>query len=39
MPPYPSTQLYTHVSIRKLKDVHSDTHPGAKLTAGGDGGG
>lgn len=23
-----STQLYTHVSIRKLKDIHNATHPG-----------
>jgi integrase/recombinase XerD len=26
-----STQLYTQVSIRKLKEIHSATHPGAKL--------
>ncbi|MCC7381173.1 MAG: tyrosine-type recombinase/integrase [Deltaproteobacteria bacterium] len=26
-----TTQIYTHVSIRKLKQVHSATHPGAKL--------
>ena len=26
-----STQLYTRVAVRKLKDVHSSTHPGAKL--------
>jgi len=26
-----STELYTHVSIRKLKEIHSITHPGAKL--------
>lgn len=28
-----TTQIYTHVSIRKLKDAHSKTHPGAKLEA------
>lgn len=28
-----TTALYTHVSIRKLKEVHSATHPGAKLHA------
>ena len=27
-----TTQIYTHVSIRKLKEVHAATHPGAKLT-------
>jgi integrase/recombinase XerD len=26
-----STQLYTHVSIRKLKEVHDATHPAARL--------
>jgi integrase/recombinase XerD len=26
-----STQLYTQVSIKKLKDIHTATHPGAKL--------
>jgi len=26
-----TTQVYTHVSIRKLKEVHAATHPGAKL--------
>jgi integrase/recombinase XerD len=26
-----STQIYTQVSIRKLKEVHSATHPGARL--------
>lgn len=26
-----TTQIYTHVSIRKLKEVHSTTHPGALL--------
>ena len=24
-----TTQIYTHVSIRKLKEVHAATHPGA----------
>jgi integrase/recombinase XerD len=27
-----TTQIYTHVSIRKLKEVHTATHPGAKLS-------
>jgi len=26
-----STQIYTQVSIRKLKEVHDSTHPGARL--------
>ncbi len=26
-----STQLYTHVSIRKLKEIHSAAHPAARL--------
>jgi integrase/recombinase XerD len=26
-----TTQIYTHVSIRKLKQVHETTHPGARL--------
>ena len=26
-----TTQIYTHVSIRKLQEVHAATHPGAKL--------
>jgi integrase/recombinase XerD len=26
-----TTQIYTHVSIRALKDIHSRTHPGALL--------
>lgn len=26
-----TTQIYTHVSIRKLKQVHAATHPGARL--------
>ena len=25
-----TTQIYTHVSIRKLKEGHAATHPGAK---------
>ena len=28
-----TTQIYTQVSIRNLKEVHSQTHPGANLTA------
>jgi integrase/recombinase XerD len=26
-----TTQIYTQVSIRKLKEVHTATHPGAQL--------
>jgi integrase/recombinase XerD len=26
-----TTQIYTQVSIRKLKEIHTATHPGAKL--------
>jgi integrase/recombinase XerD len=26
-----TTQIYTHVSIRMLKQVHTATHPGARL--------
>jgi integrase/recombinase XerD len=26
-----STEVYTHVAIRKLIDIHSKTHPGATL--------
>ena len=26
-----STEIYTHVSIKKLKEIHSATHPGATL--------
>ena len=26
-----TTQIYTHVSIRKLQEVHAATHPGARL--------
>jgi integrase/recombinase XerD len=28
-----TTSVYTHVSIRKLQEVHAATHPGAKLQA------
>jgi integrase/recombinase XerD len=28
-----STQIYTHVSVQALKDVHSRTHPAARLLA------
>jgi integrase/recombinase XerD len=27
-----TTEIYTHVAIRKLKEVHAATHPGAKLS-------
>ena len=27
-----TTQLYTQVSIRQLKEIHSKTHPAAQLT-------
>jgi integrase/recombinase XerD len=26
-----TTQVYTRVSIKKLKEVHKKTHPGARL--------
>jgi integrase/recombinase XerD len=26
-----TTQIYTHVSIRKLKQIHTETHPAARL--------
>jgi integrase/recombinase XerD len=26
-----TTQIYTRVSVRKLKEVHAATHPAAKL--------
>lgn len=29
-----TTQIYTHVSVRALKEVHSRTHPGALLRCG-----
>ena len=25
-----TTQIYTHVSIKRLREVHDKTHPGAK---------
>ncbi len=31
-----TTQIYTHVSIGKLKAIHAATHPGAKLERRGD---
>jgi integrase/recombinase XerD len=30
-----TTQIYTHVSIQKLKAIHDATHPGAKLRPAG----
>jgi len=30
-----ATEIYTHVSIRALKEIHSATHPGAALGSGG----
>lgn len=27
-----TTQVYTHVSMKRLKEVHAATHPGAKLS-------
>ena len=32
-----TTQIYTQVSIRKLKQVHAETHPGARLKRRGEG--
>jgi len=29
-----TTQIYTHVSIRMLKQIHSATHPAAQLKRG-----
>jgi integrase/recombinase XerD len=29
-----TTQIYTQVSIRALKDIHTATHPGRPITAG-----
>jgi integrase/recombinase XerD len=26
-----TTEIYTHVAIRKLQEIHAATHPGAKL--------
>jgi integrase/recombinase XerD len=34
-----TTQIYTHVSIRTLKQVHTSTHPGARLRPERDGSG
>ncbi|HKV61542.1 MAG TPA: site-specific tyrosine recombinase XerC [Candidatus Acidoferrum sp.] len=34
-----TTQIYTHVSIRMLKQVHTSTHPGAQLCPESDGSG
>jgi integrase/recombinase XerD len=34
-----TTQIYTHVSIRTLKQVHTTTHPGARLRSESDGSG
>ena len=28
-----TTQIYAHVSVKALKEVHTRTHPGAKLRA------
>ena len=28
-----TSQIFTHVSVRMLKEIHSATHPGAKLEA------
>jgi integrase/recombinase XerD len=28
-----TTEIYTHVSIKKLKEIHTMTHPGARLGA------
>ena len=33
-----STQIYTNVSLRKLKEIHDATHPARLRRAGGDGG-
>ena len=33
-----TTQVYTKVSIERLKQVHSATHPGARLGRAGEGG-
>ncbi|GAB7129787.1 hypothetical protein JCM19000A_42950 [Silvimonas sp. JCM 19000] len=29
-----TTQIYTQASIRKLKDIHTATHPGRPIVAG-----
>lgn len=31
-----TTQIYTHVSIRRLKEIHTAAHPGARLRRPGD---
>jgi integrase/recombinase XerD len=31
-----TTQIYTQVSISKLKEIHTATHPGARLRRGAD---
>ena len=31
-----STQIYTRVSIQKLKEIHTAMHPGARLERKGD---
>jgi integrase/recombinase XerD len=31
-----TTQIYTHVSIRMLKQIHTTTHPAARLSPEGD---
>jgi len=28
-----TTQIYTHVSIQKLKQVHAATHPASRITS------
>jgi integrase/recombinase XerD len=28
-----TTEIYTHISVRKLKEIHTATHPSAKLEA------
>jgi integrase/recombinase XerD len=32
-----TTEIYTHVSIRKLKEIHAATHPSARLEGGASG--
>jgi integrase/recombinase XerD len=31
-----TTQIYTQVSIRKLKEIHTATHPGARMASNAD---
>jgi integrase/recombinase XerD len=31
-----TTQIYTQVSIRKLKEIHTATHPGARMARNAD---